>query len=251
MLDNKINMVQANETLDDLIINDLKIIQPRQGYRFSLDAVLLAHFPELNKVNRIVDLGTGNGVIPLLLSQRNESVHITGIEIQKQMADRACRSIEYNQLRGRISILHGDINEITDFFPGGSADLVVSNPPFWRKNEGKISINQEEAVARHELTLTLAGLMEKARYVLRYRGRLAIIQRADRLPEVIEAFERNKMSICKLRMVHSYNNKEAKQILVEGIKDARTNLRILPPLIIYQENGQYTRELLSIYFGEG
>lgn len=249
MNDKKPGHVGNNETLDDLVINDLKIIQPREGYRFSLDSVLLAHFPELLHTGNIVDLGTGNGVLPLLLSQRIESVRISGVEIQEEMADRARRSVEMNRLQDRIEIINLDINQIQNYWPGGFADLVVSNPPFWRKNEGKLSNNREEAIARHELHLTLSQLIKQARYILRPGGRLALIHRADRLPEIIQEFAANKMGIKKLQTVHALIHKEAKQVLVEGEKGARPGLKILPPLIIYEQPGKYTQQLLSIYYG--
>ncbi|MEN6461847.1 MAG: tRNA1(Val) (adenine(37)-N6)-methyltransferase [Syntrophomonas sp.] len=240
--------VGDNETLDDLVINGLKIIQPREGYRFSLDSVLLAHFPELHQADKIVDLGTGNGVIPLLLSQREESPRITGVEIQEQMVNRARRSVELNQLQDRIEIINLDINNIQDYWSGGFADLVVSNPPFWRKNEGKLSNNREEAIARHELQVTLSELIRQARYILRSGGRLVLIHRADRLPEIMQEFANNKIAVKKLQTVHALTNKEAKQVLVAGEKGARPGLKILPPLIIYDQPGQYTEQLMSIYY---
>ena len=169
------------DTLDDLLINDLKVFQARQGYRFSIDAVLLAHFPELEAVKNIIDIGTGSGVIPLLLSQRTRA-NITGIEIQEAMAARAAKSVELNNLEGQINIIRADINRIQNLLPAGCADLVVSNPPYWKKGEGKLSANPEEAVARHEIALTLEQLIRQAAYLLVPRGKLALIQRADRLP---------------------------------------------------------------------
>jgi tRNA1Val (adenine37-N6)-methyltransferase len=249
-VDNKIpEPVKNNETLDDLLINGLKIIQPREGYRFSLDSVLLAHFPELHQADKIVDIGTGSGVIPFLLSQRRESARITGVEIQEEMVDRARRSVELNNLQDRIEIVNLDINKIQDYWPGGLADLVVSNPPFWKENEGKLSKNREEAIARHELQLNLSELIRQARYILRPGGRLALIHRADRLPEIMQEFNINKIGVKKIQTVHALMNKEAKQVLVEGQKGARAGLKILPPLIIYEQPGQYTQQLLSIYYG--
>lgn len=241
-------LIQDDETLDDLIINDMKIIQPRQGYRFSLDAVLLAHFPDLNKVNYIVDLGTGNGVIPLLLAQRT-TARITGVEIQENMVQRACRSIKLNSLEAQIEIINADIKKIDDYLPGGCADLVLSNPPFWRKGEGRVSKNSEEATARHELSLNLGELIERAQYLLRPGGRLVIIQRADRLQEIMQLFTANKLAAKRLRIIHALDYKEAKLVLLEGEKNSRSGLTILPPLIIYREPGQYTEELISIYYG--
>ncbi|MGI5921702.1 MAG: tRNA1(Val) (adenine(37)-N6)-methyltransferase [Syntrophomonadaceae bacterium] len=242
-------LVRDDESLDDLIINGLKIIQPRTGYRFSLDSVILAHFADLRQAENIVDLGSGNGVIPLILSQRKPSARITGVEIQPQMVDRSRRSIQINMLADRVEILNMDIRNIQKEWQGGCADLVISNPPFWRKNEGKISNNPEEAGARHELNLTLSELVSQAGHILRPGGNFALIQRASRLPEIMQELRRNNIGVRRLQTVHSLPDKEAKQVLVEGQKGARSDLKILPPLIIYQQPGQYTQQLLAIYYG--
>lgn len=237
------------DTLDDLLINGLKVFQARQGYRFSIDAVLLAHFPELGAVKNIIDIGTGSGVIPLLLSQRTRAV-ITGIEIQEAMAARAAKSVELNNLEGQIDIIRADINQIKNLLPAGSADLVVSNPPYWKKGEGKLSANPEEAVARHEITLTLEQLIGQAAYLLVPRGKLALIQRADRLPEALQLLADYRFAAHRLRTVHANRRAEARMILLEAVKDSRQGLKIMPPLCIYQEDGSYSREIEEMYNNE-
>lgn len=240
-------IINAEETLDDLILGNMKIIQATRGYRFSLDAVLLAHFPKFTGVSRVVDLGTGNGVIPLLLAVRAPEVRISGVEIQPAMVDRARRSVRLNGLANRIEIIQEDIKEIAKSLPGGCAELVLSNPPFWRKGAGYISINPEEAIARHELNLTLEELVQQGTYLLCQGGRMAIILRAERLAEAIEIFRHHKLYLKRLRMVHSFIDRDAGLVLLEGQKNRPGSLAILPPLVIYEKPGEYSDEIKQIY----
>lgn len=240
-------IVKENETLDDLIVGNMKLIQAVHGYRFSLDAVLLAHFPDLTGVNQVVDLGTGSGIIPHLLTVRSPDVRITGIEIQTEMAERARRSVRLNQLENRIEIIQADIREIEKTLPRGSAELVLSNPPFWRKGEGHISSNPEEAAARHELNLNLDELADSGAYLLEQRGRMAIIQRAERLEDVMETFRRHKLFLKRLRVIHSFVGRSATLVLIEAVKSRRGSMTILPPLIIYDKPGEYCQEIKQIY----
>lgn len=241
-------VIKPDETLDDLLLGGLKVIQPKVGYRFSLDAVLLTHFcSSLKKVKQVVDLGTGSGVIPLLLSYLAPHLQITAIEIQEQMADRAKRSIAYNGLEDKIKIINMDIKELKGVLLGGSADLVVMNPPFYKMGEGRVSLNQEEAIARHELKISMSDLVKMSSYLLKSSGKLALIQRADRLPEILNLLMVNNINPTRIRLVHANSNSDAKLVLIEGKKDSRSNLKILPPLIIYQPNGEYSEEIMSWY----
>ncbi|MDD3364602.1 MAG: tRNA1(Val) (adenine(37)-N6)-methyltransferase [Syntrophomonas sp.] len=240
-------IISVEETMDDLILGNMKIIQGAHGYRFSLDAVLLAHFPEITGVRRVFDLGTGSGVIPLLLAVRNPDLQISGVEIQPAMVDRARRSVSLNGLAHRIEIIQEDIKELKKSLPGGCAELVLSNPPFWRQGEGHISINSEEAIARHELNLNLEKLVQQGVYLLCQGGKLAIIQRAERLAEAMEIFRHHKLSIKRLRMVHSFVDRNAGLVLLEGQKNRPGSLTILPPLVIYEKPGEYSDEIKQIY----
>lgn len=239
--------LNADETLDNLILGGLKLIQPQEGYRFSLDAVLLAHFPELTGVELVVDLGTGSGVIPLLLTVRAPQVKIIGVELQDGMVDRARRSVRINGLQDRIEILHADIREIDKSLPGGKAALVVSNPPFWRKGEGHVNRHPEQAVARHELQLNLEELVSQAAYLLAPEGKLVFIQRAARLEESLEKLRRSHLIPTRLRMVHARLDRPAGLVLLEAVKSRRGRLTILPPLIIYAQAGIYSPEIQAIY----
>lgn len=241
-------LINSEETLDNLILGDMQLIQANNGYRFSLDAVLLAHFPEVSSLKRAIDLGTGNGIIPLLLAVRAPQARISGVEIQEGMVQRAKRSVSLNGLDERIDIIKADIREIEKSLPGGCAELVLSNPPFWKKGEGKISTNMEEAIARHELNLNLEELIQKGAFLLRQGGRLAVIQRAERLQEAMELFKQNKLRMKRIRMVHSLIDREAALVLMEGQKNGQGKLSILPPLVVYEKPGEYCEELKRIYY---
>jgi tRNA1Val (adenine37-N6)-methyltransferase len=247
MEDNKALLIRKDETLDDLIIGGLKLIQSRDGYRFSLDAVLVSFFPNLKKVNTVVDLGTGNGVIPLLLSARAPHLKITGIEIQDNMVDRARRGIKHNRMEKRIEIIQEDIRQIEKTLNRGIAELVISNPPFWKQGEGRLNINQEAAAARHEIYAGIEDIIRAAAYILKPGGNLCIIHRADRLIEIIRLFTHNKLGIKRIRMVHSFIDREAKMVLIEAQKARTGETIILPPLIIYENTGEYRNELKKIY----
>lgn len=248
MPDKNREQIQADETLDDLIIGKLKIIQAREGYRFSLDAVLLANFPSLQRVRNIIDLGTGSGVIPLLLSARSEETRITGVEIQDSMVERAVRSVVYNQLQTRIQIIQEDIRKIPDIMTGASADLVVSNPPFWRQGEGKLNKNEEAATARHEIHVNMEQVVAAAAHLLVPSGRFCIIQRAARLDEACQLCVKYKMNIKKLRMVHAFLDRPATMVLIEAQKQGGGNeLLVMPPLVIYEYGGEYCSEIKMMY----
>lgn len=234
------------ETLDDLLINNMKVFQASKGYRFSIDAVLLAHFPKLEHINKIIDIGTGSGVIPLLLSPRTRA-SITGVEIQPAMARRALKSVKLNGLEEQIEIIQADVNQINHFLARGSMDLVISNPPYWKKGEGKLSSNQEEAIARHEINLTLEQLVNQAAFLLPPGGKLALIQRADRLQELLGILTACRFNASRLRTVHSRGNKDAGMILLEAVKEQQPGLKVMPPLYIYQDDSTYTREIEEMY----
>lgn len=244
------SLVGEDETLDDLIIGGLKLIQPRKGYRFSIDAVLLAHFATLEKVKQAVDLGCGNGVISLLLAARSSDLKITGIEIQEQMAERAKRSVEYNRLLQQVQIIKGDFCQINKHLLPESVQLVLSNPPFYVKGQGRISQNPEEAFARHEIAMTLDDLVSAAYYLLSPGGSFCLIHRCERLPEIINSCVAHRLLPVRLRAVHSFQEQEAQLILIEAQKRERGPFRMLPPLIIYERAGVYSEEVMNLYHGE-
>jgi len=241
-------LIYADETLDDLILGGYKLIQPCQGYRFSIDAVLLAHFADLKKVKQVVELGCGNGVIPLLLAARSGAIKVTGIEIQEAMVKRARRSVEYNHLQEQVEIISGDLQEIDKYLPAASTDLVLSNPPFWSRGEGHISKNPEEACARHEIAMDLKGLVRAAAFLLTPGGSFCLIHRAERLTDIVNNCTAHRLLPVRLRTVHSFWQEEAKLILLEAKKREQGRLQVLPPLVIYNKPGEYSEEINRYYY---
>lgn len=237
-----------NETIDDLILGGLKIIQKKKGFRFAIDAVLLAHFATVKKGAKIIDLGTGTGVIPLILSTRGRDLEITGVEIQKQVAQMAQRSIALNHLEG-IKIINTDFNDL-DSMHHTKYDLVVSNPPYLPVDRGKISPSEEIALSRHELKCSLEDLVKSAVLLLKNQGRFALIHRSDRLAEIIALLTTHKLEPKRIRLVHPFFGKPANLLLVEAIKGAKTGVAVHEPLVIYDNDGKYTKEILEYYGGE-
>jgi tRNA1Val (adenine37-N6)-methyltransferase len=239
-------------TLD--FLRDVKIHQSRNGYRFSVDALLLASFSEWPAAKNIADLGAGSGIIGLLLARSCPRAKVMLIELQESLAQLAEKNIALNRLRNRVGIVRTDIRALP--FGGGvrssklgplSFDLVVSNPPFRRMNSGKISPDAEKAIARHEIFLPLEGLVKSGAYMLRHHGRLCIIHMPERLAEITEVMRENGMEVKRLRCVHSNASADARLLLVEAVKGGRTGMTIERPLIIYNEDGTYTDEMQEYY----
>lgn len=236
------------ESLDDLLLGGMQIFQARKGYRFSIDSVLLAHFPDLHDVSHIIDLGTGNGVIPLLLAYRKPGVQITGIEIQPQMAERARRNMEHNRLQWDISIKCLDIRTLSECYPAAQAELATCNPPFWKHGEGKINNNQEQAIARHEIAVKLPDIIAAAAHALRPQGRLVMIHQAKRLAEIDHALALQGFGVKRFRMVRSFAAEQPKLVLLEACRTSLVQPPIEEPsLTIYQAPGTYSPEINSLY----
>jgi len=239
--------IRENETIDDLIISDLKIIQKSKGFRFSIDAVLLAHFATVKKRDKVIDLGTGTGVIPLILSSREADLDLTGIEIQAEMAEMSSRSMVLNK-RADIKIIQGDFRKLDKMF-NDKFDLVVSNPPYLPINHGKISPIPQVAISRHEIKCNLDELVQTAARLLRFQGRFALIYKVERLSEIFRELQKGSLEPRRMRLIHPQINKPANLVLIEAVKGAKSDLKILEPLIIYNQDGAYTKELLEYYFG--
>ncbi|MDO4539595.1 MAG: tRNA1(Val) (adenine(37)-N6)-methyltransferase [Syntrophomonadaceae bacterium] len=240
-------LLKENESLDDLILGGLRIIQPRAGYRFSIDAVLLAHFLPGGQKGTIIDLGSGNGAISLLLSALHPQAQIIGVEIQEQMVERARRSAQLNRLTERVSFINADIRTLHHHMDAAVADWVLCNPPFWKENEGKINPHPEAAAARHELKLTLKELIPQAARILKDRGSLALVHRAERLPEIIALLPEHRLQPRRLRPVYPQPDRSAALILLEAQKASRVPLEIKPPLLLRQKGGDWSDEIKSWY----
>jgi len=238
------------EHIDDLLCNGLKIIQHQNSYRFAIDAVLLANFVKAGKTDRIIDLGTGSGVIAILLSAKTNAKEIVGIEIAENVFNRAVRSVQMNKLQERVKIVHGNISEAAKIFGRDSFSVVVTNPPYMTLKEGKISPNPDIALARHEIKTTLKDIINTAWELLKFGGRFYMVYRTVRLAEAIYELKARNLEPKLLRFVHPRANESPNLFLVMAQKGASSGLKILTPLVVYNSDGSYTDEINEIYFGK-
>jgi tRNA1Val (adenine37-N6)-methyltransferase len=210
----------------------LRVSQDRLGYRFSIDAVLLAHFARLRGTERVLDLGTGCAIIPLILAFRHVRLRAWGIELQPGLAALACANVSANRMDDRITILQEDMRRLTPAMTGGVMDVVICNPPFRRAGAGRLNPSAQRAVARHEIGITLPEILKIARRMLKIRGRLVVVQAAERLGELIGRLYDLGIEPKRLRTVHADAAGDAKMVLVEGRPGAGAGLNILPPLYL-------------------
>jgi tRNA1Val (adenine37-N6)-methyltransferase len=234
-------------TTDSFFNGCIQVKQNRTGYRFSIDAVLLAWFADPSPDDTILDLGTGCGIIPMILAYRYPKVKIYGIEVQEELADIANLNIRGNGMEDRITILCRDIKTIKHEDISGPVDLAISNPPFRKSKSGRINPNEQRAIARHEIKMTLFDVVETARRMLKPSGRFVIIYPAERMTDILTQMRASGIEPKSIRMISSGKNTEAKMIVVEGKKGGRSGLKIGSPLIIYQENGSYSDEIEKIF----
>ncbi len=241
--------LHGSERLDDLLTHELKIVQSKEVFSFSMDAVLLAHFPAIPSKGKIVDLCSGNGVIPLLMSVKTKG-RIYGVEIQERLVDMANRSIKMNQLEDQITMLHLDLKEAPDQLGRNQFDLVTVNPPYLPINGQDKNENEHIAIARHELYTHLDEVIQVSSQLLKVGGRIAMVHRPSRLVDIISSMRNAQLEPKKIRFIHPHANKEANMVLVEGKKLGGKELHVLPPLIVYKEDGEYQDEIYQIYYGE-
>jgi tRNA1Val (adenine37-N6)-methyltransferase len=226
-------------------LKDIKILQNEEGYRFSMDALLVYSFVNLPRLKKIADLGAGSGVIGLLLARDYPKAAVTLIELQAGLAELAKENVALNNLQDRVSVVRADIKHLepTDF----SFDLVVSNPPFRRPKTGKISPDDEKAAARHEIRMSLRDLTKAVSSLLRHHGRFCVIHLPERLAEIITAMRGDDMEPKRIRFVHSFADGDAKMVLIEAVKGGRTGMKVERPLVIYTPDGGYTDEMKAMY----
>ncbi len=239
--------LNPDERLDDLQRNGYKLIQNTKIFCFGMDAVLLCAFTRVEKGEEVLDLGTGNGVIPILLKGRTEGKHFTGLEIQDVNVDLARRSVQYNRIEDDVLIVQGDIKEASKIFGGASFDVVTTNPPYMNENHGLKNPESHKAIARHEILCTLEDVIREGTKVLKPGGRFNMIHRPHRLVEIIDLMKKNKVEPKRIRMVHPFADKEANMVLIEGIRGAKPMVKIEPPLVIYESAGVYTEEVKNLY----
>lgn len=234
-------------TQDAFFNGRLRISQTHGGYRFSIDAVILAGHITPRAGQSVLDLGTGCGIIPLILAYRHPAVHIVGVEVQATLAALAAENVTANAMAERIAILHQDMKTLTcDTFPT-PFDWIISNPPYRMVSSGRINPDPQKAIARHELSVSLAEVVEVGRRLLKKGGKFAVVYPAGRTADVLVNMRLAAIEPKRMRMVHSNRQGEAKLVMVEGTKDGRSGLQALPPLVIYRPNGAYTPEMEAFF----
>ncbi|MCF6178969.1 MAG: tRNA1(Val) (adenine(37)-N6)-methyltransferase [Geopsychrobacter sp.] len=246
-------MIRSMETIDTLYSETLKLVQSQNGYRFSLDPVLLADFVSVTSCRKALDLGCGCGVLGLLLARKAAVLSVVGWERQLQMVARARRSVELSGMSERVRVFAGDLREYRRLADPGVFDLVVTNPPYRGLDSGRIAPDDERAAARHELAGGLEDFLTAAAWCLKYSGRFGIVYLAERLSELMVAMVAVGIEPKRLRMVHARLGEPAKMVLVEGRKGGAPGLKVEAPLSIYAEEGEpaYSDEVLRIYESEG
>ncbi|WP_141336431.1 tRNA1(Val) (adenine(37)-N6)-methyltransferase [Paenibacillus sp. tmac-D7] len=240
--------VYERERIDDLLTQDLKIIQSEDVFSFSLDAVLLARFCSVPTRGRMIDLCTGNGVIPLLLTTRTRA-HITAVEIQPRLAEMAQRNVKLNRLDAQIDIRQGDLRGAVQEIGHGLFDAVTVNPPYLPVPNGEQNINEHVAAARHELFCTLEDVIRVSSRLVRTGGKVAMVHRPSRLVEICTLMREYRLEPKRIRFVHPRADHEANMVLIEGMRDGKPEIRTLPPLIVYKNQNEYSDELMDVYFG--
>lgn len=244
-------VLQPSERIDDLLTNDIKIIQSDEVFSFSMDAVLLGRFSyvPLSPKGRIVDLCSGNGVIPLLLTTRTKA-SVIGVEIQERLADMAERNVKLNKLEQQIQIIHGDLKDMDKLLGQGQFDVVTVNPPYLPVVNGEQNKNEHFAAARHEVFCTLEDVVRASSKLVRSGGRVAMVHRPHRLVEILCVMREYRLEPKRIRFVHPRAGEEANMVLIEALKDGKPEVRTLPPLIVYKNATDYCDELMEIYYGQ-
>ena len=239
--------LMENERLDDLQRNGLKIIQKTDGFCFGMDAVLLSGFAPVKPGERALDLGTGTGIIPLLLSAKTKGDHFTGLEIQTEIMKMAQRSVALNGLEKKIDIIQGDIKEASRIFGAASFDVVTSNPPYMNDAHGLKNPGDVKAISRHEVLCTLEDVVREGTKALKPGGRFYMVHRPHRLAEIITVMRQYKLEPKRMKFVHPFADKDANMVLIEAVRGGGAWLKLEPPVIVYKEPGVYTDEIYEIY----
>ena len=239
--------LKAGERIDELQRNGYQIIQNENGFCFGMDAVLLSGFAKVKRGENALDLGTGTGIIPILLEAKTEGRHFTGLEIQETSADMAQRSVCLNDLNEKVEIIRGDIKEATDLFGKASFDVVTSNPPYMTGQHGLVNPDMPKAVARHEILFTLEDVIGQASALLKENGRFYMVHRPFRLAEIMVTMSRYRLEPKRMKLVYPFVDKEPNMVLIEGLKGGRPRVTVEKPLIVYEKPGVYTSEIYDIY----
>ena len=235
--DNRTELVKEGERLDDLQLGGLYLIQNPGRFCFGVDAVLLSDFARVKPGETVLDMGTGNGIIPILLSAKTEGKHFTGLEIQADTAEMARRSVAYNNLEERINIVTGDIKEAAELFRPAFFDVITVNPPYMLAQHGLTNLEDAKTIARHEILCSLDDILRESMKLLQDKGRFYMIHRPFRLAEILIKMNAYKIEAKRLRFVHPYIDKEPTMVLIEGVRGARSRVTVEPPVIMYRRDG--------------
>ncbi|WP_461810321.1 tRNA1(Val) (adenine(37)-N6)-methyltransferase [Faecalimonas sp.] len=241
------NNLKPEERLDDLQVKGYRIIQNPSKFCFGMDAVLLSNFAKVKKGESVLDIGTGTGIIPILLEAKTDGKHFTGLEIQQESADMARRSISYNHLEEKIDIVTGDVKEAANLFGSVSFDVITTNPPYMIGAHGLQNKNSAKAIARHEVLCDLDDILCESAKVLRPGGRFYMVHRPFRLAEILSKMCSYKIEPKRMRLVYPYIDKEPNMVLIEGSKGGNSRMKVESPLIVYKGKNRYTDELLREY----
>ena len=239
--------LREGERLDDLERKGYRVIQHPKTFCFGMDAVLLSAFARILPGERAADLGTGTGIIPILMEARTGNGCYVGLEIQPEMAERASRSVALNGLEEKIRILCGDLVSASALLGRASFDVVTSNPPYMKADGGLISPDSAKAIARHELCCTMEDVAREAAALLKPGGRFYLVHRPERLTEILDTLHRLRLEPKCLRMVHPYVDSPANLFLLEAVRGGAGGMKVSPPLVIYRKPGEYTEELVRLY----
>ena len=244
-------IINDDERIDDLEINNLKIIQKKDGFCFGIDSVLLSDFAkDIKNESRVIDLGTGTGILSILLCAKTNLKEIVGVEIQEEIANMAYRSSILNNIQDRFKIINSDIKDLQGKISFNEFDAVIMNPPYMKLNTGKININEKKLISRHEITASIEDFIMVSKKLLKNKGCVYIVHRPNRLIDICTLLRKYKLEPKLLRLVYPKKNSEANLFLIKAVKNGGTFLKIDKPLYVYKNNGEYTDEILKIYSKE-
>lgn len=240
--------INDDERIDDLEINNLKIIQKKDGFCFGIDSVLLSDFAkDIKRGSKVIDLGTGTGILSILLCVKTDLDIIIGVELQEEMAEMAKRSSQLNNLQDKFKIINSDIKDLKDLLPQNEFDAIIMNPPYMELNTGKINCNEKKLISRHEITASLEDFIKVSRDLLKDKGCIYMVHRPNRLIDVCSLLRKYKLEPKLLRLIYPKEESEANLFLIKAVKNGGKFLKVYKPLYIYKNNGEYTDEILKIY----
>ncbi len=241
------NLLKDGERLDDLQCKGYHIIQDPARFCFGMDAVLLSGFAKAKKGEKVLDLGTGTGIIPILMAAKTEGESFTALEIQEESADMARRSVSYNHLDEKVNIVIGDIKDASKIFGASSFDVITTNPPYMIGTHGENSPSEAKAIARHEVLCNLDDILRESARLLKPKGRFYMVHRPFRLAEIMSKMVEYKIEPKRMRLVYPYIDKEPNMVLIEGLRGGKSRMTVEAPLIVYKEPGVYTDEIYELY----